>query len=123
MLPPKGLNMLKLAIYKVLGGTIMEVPKEIPIDDSKLLDKLELLIEDLYQNHKIVVFKEKKMSKNKTKYTIIVQDIGQPTRDDKKEPKIVRKEKVIIKKELIKETGPVKPPKPEMADILSIGGY
>ena len=96
---------------------------ENPIDDSKLLDKLELLIEDLYQNHKIVAFKEKKMSKNKTKYTIIVQDIGQTTQDDKKEPKIVRKEKVIMKKEPVKETGPVKPPKPEMADILSIGGY
>jgi hypothetical protein len=100
-----------------------EIPKETLTDDSTLLEKLELLIEDLYQDHKIVAFKEKKMSKNKTKYTIIVQDIGQSTRDDKKEPKIVRKEKVIIKKELIKETGPIKPPRPEMADILSIGGY
>jgi|GEM_PF-6490777 len=123
MLPPKDLNTLKLTLYKVFGGTMAKLPTENPIDDSKLLDKLELLIEDLYQDHKIVAFKEKKMSKNKTKYTIIVQDIGQSTRDDKKEPKIVRKEKVIIKKELIKETGPIKPPRPEMADILSIGGY
>lgn len=86
------------------------------IDDSNQLEKLEEIIEDLYQNHKILSLTKKELSKKKTKYILIVQDNG--TKIDIEPLKVTpKKEKVIMK------SGPTKPPKPQMADISPIGGY
>jgi len=92
---------------------------------SKPLEKLEKVVEDLYYDKRIVSFTEKKLSEDTTEYTFVAKLYNNPPRlestpVEKVEP---TKKKVILKKELKKDVGPVKPPKPPMADIVSVGGY
>lgn len=94
---------------------------------SGLLEKLEKVVEDLYYDKRIVSLTEKKLSEDEIEYTFIAKLYNNPPRlEATPVEKVETKKKVILKKELKeekKDSGPVKPPKPPMADIVSVGGY
>lgn len=85
---------------------------------TELLNKLEKVIEDLYYDKRIISFTEKELADGTIEYTFVAKKYE----NGSKKP---AKQKVVIKKDKTekKESGPVKPPKPPMAEILSVGGY
>lgn len=84
-----------------------------------ILDKLEKVIEDLYYGQKLISFTETNLPDGKTKYEFITEK-KEVQKSTSKELN-VKKEKVVLKKEETKQSGPIKPPKPLMAEITSIG--
>ena len=84
-----------------------------------ILDKLERVIEDLYYDQKLISFTETNLPDGKTKYEFITEKKEVQKNTSKKLN--VKKEKVVLKKEESKQSRPIKPPKPPMAEITSIG--
>ena len=80
-----------------------------------ILDKLEKVIEDLYYDQKLISFTETNLPDGKIKYEFITEKKEVQKSTSKKLE--AKKEKVVLKKDL----GPIKPPKPPMAEITSIG--
>jgi len=105
---------------------------------TELLNKLEKVIEDLYYDKRIISFTEKELADGTIEYTFVAKkhenSSKKPTKQkvvikkdktekDKTEKDKTEKDKTEKDKTEKKESGPIKPPKPPMAEILSVGGY
>lgn len=88
---------------------------------TELLNKLEKVIEDLYYDKRIISFTEKELADGTIEYTFVAKNLQ--SKKPAKQKVVIKKDKTEKDKTEKKESGPVKPPKPPMAEILSVGGY
>ena len=90
---------------------------------TELLNKLEKVIEDLYYDKRIISFTEKELADGTIEYTFVAKKHENGSKNPAKQKVVIKKDKTEKDKTEKKESGPVKPPKPPMAEILSVGGY